>query len=212
MAEEKDKSSWFSKFTSFLLYMLGFGVALFVASYFLASWFTYGEFRFEWGLLSDPTFYGIFGIAFLVVLLIMLLNLSDGKGLFGGSGGGGGGAKVKTKGKVSKYYDTNWLTVEQLKKDPQFKYHTFDQLSRSDNIGIPIRAELVGKKLEVNMYKSIHTLVIGTTGSGKTTHLLIQPFRFFVKVMQNLVLLLQTLKVKFMTFILRNLEIEVITF
>ncbi len=171
MADDKEnKGSFLSRFSSFILLLLGFAVALFCASYVLASYWTYKEFRFSLELFSDQKFYSIFGVSFLLVLLFMLLNIGDGKGLLGGGGGGGNsGAKVKTKGKVSKYYDTNWLSIEQLKKDPQFKYHTYDQLSRSDNIGIPIRAELIGHKLEVNMYKSIHTLVIGTTGSGKTT-------------------------------------------
>ena len=173
MADDKEKKgSLWSRFTNFLIIMLGFAAALFCASYVLASYLTYKEFRFSMELFSDQKFYSIFGVSFLVVLLFLLLNLGDGKSLFGGGGGGSSGAKVKTKGKVSKYYDTNWLSIEQLKKDPQFKYHTYDQLSRSDNIGIPIRAELVGNKLEVNMYKNIHTLVIGTTGSGKTTQFL----------------------------------------
>ena len=80
-----------------------------------------------------------------------------------------GKAKVETKGGIKKYYDTNWITIEELKENKDFKFHYYEDLHRSDNVGIPIRAELVNGKLQVNMYKPIHTLVIGTTGAGKTT-------------------------------------------
>ena len=146
--------------------MIVLGVA--IVSFVLTGFLEYGKITFDLNLLTQERFLSMFGIITAVVILLYLLCMGDDGSLFK-FGKGNKDAKVKTRGDVSKYYDTNWLTKEQLRRDPQFKYHTYDNLSKSDNIGIPIRAELIGKTMHVNMYKSIHTLVIGTTGSGKTT-------------------------------------------
>ena len=50
-------------------------------------------------------------------------------------------------------------------------FNTYSNLKNQNADGIPIRAEYVNHKTEVNMVKPIHTIVIGTTGSGKTTML-----------------------------------------
>ncbi len=162
----REESSLISKFFYLLLKFFILCAGIFVAAFFAASYLTYKEFVIRIDTFSDPTFYTIFVLGCCATLLFILLNMGDKDELLGGSGGG---AKVKAKGKISKFYDTHWLSIETLKKDSQFKYHTFDQLSKSENIGIPIRAELIGRTMHVNMYNSIHTLVIGTTGSGKTT-------------------------------------------
>ncbi len=157
-----------SVFRNFLKFILFGAIAALLAAYVLASFMVTGTLTFDLELFTNGTFYSMF-IAILVVLaLLFLLNLSDdGSKLFGG--------KHKSKAKLSnkdgkeKFYNTEWMTLKQLKTDPQFKFHYYEQLSSSKNIGIPIRAEVVGGKLQVNMYKSIHTIVIGTTGAGKTT-------------------------------------------
>jgi len=82
------------------------------------------------------------------------------------------GASVKTKGGVKKFYDTNWLSVKELESNDKYMYHLYSDLSHVRKAGIPIRAEATGSKLKVNMYDPIHTLIIGTTGSGKTTALI----------------------------------------
>ena len=168
MADKKDESV-LSRLLHIILMIVLILIAIAVAAFVITSITEYGSFTFDLNILSSSKFLSIFGIGGALLILFYLLFMSDDGGLFGFGKGGDKGAKVKAKGDISKYYDTNWLTKEQLRRDPQFKYHTYDTLSKSDNIGIPIRAELIGKTMHVNMYKSIHTLVIGTTGSGKTT-------------------------------------------
>ncbi|MDD2564178.1 MAG: type IV secretory system conjugative DNA transfer family protein [Salinivirgaceae bacterium] len=50
-----------------------------------------------------------------------------------------------------------------------FKQIEFDSLNKTNIEGIPIKAEFVKNKLNITLSKPAHTLIIGTTGSGKTT-------------------------------------------
>lgn len=119
--------------------------------------------RWDPALLQNNTFLSISVAAFALIAFFYLINFTDRKKK------DTSGAKLKTKDGLKKYYDTHWLTEKELTTDKAFKYHLYSDLKNTDDLGIPIRAELRGKQLNVNMYKSIHTLVIGTTGSGKTT-------------------------------------------
>ncbi len=83
---------------------------------------------------------------------------------------GGSSAETKVEGGGDKFYDQDWLDEKTLVSDKKYGYATYDQLKSLNIEGIPIRAELKKGKLHVNLYqKDYHTLVIGTTGSGKTT-------------------------------------------
>ena len=166
MADEKKEASFGKKFkTIFLAFIFGM-IFVALASYCLSCYFIDGTIHFRdiMGTVTSPTYRNTFLLSFGVVLLIFLIAFSNSKFKFDS-----GGAKVSTKGGIKKFYDTNWLTTEELRKNPDFKFHLYEDLHRSDNIGVPIRAELIGNKLHVNMYKPIHTMVIGTTGAGKTT-------------------------------------------
>lgn len=50
-----------------------------------------------------------------------------------------------------------------------FKQIEFDSLNKTNIEGIPIKAECIKNKLNITLSKPAHTLIIGTTGSGKTT-------------------------------------------
>ncbi len=70
--------------------------------------------------------------------------------------------------KDSQYFNSRFVSEKELRSESKFKFYLWQDLHKCDKEGIVIRAELNGKQLLVNMYKPIHTLVIGTTGSGKT--------------------------------------------
>ena len=53
--------------------------------------------------------------------------------------------------------------------EQNFQIISYDELPQKEIKGIPIRAYEEGKKLKVTFSPPTHTLVIGTTGSGKTT-------------------------------------------
>lgn len=70
--------------------------------------------------------------------------------------------------KDEQYFNSRFITEEELRHDSRFRFHLWQDLKKCKTDGIVIRAEYRKKQLLVNMYKPIHTLVIGTTGSGKT--------------------------------------------
>lgn len=70
--------------------------------------------------------------------------------------------------KDSQYFNSRFVTEKELRTEKKFKFYLWQDLHKCDSEGIVIRAELDKKQLLINMYKPIHTLVIGTTGSGKT--------------------------------------------
>lgn len=164
MSKDKKKNKSFGeKLAKGLFKLLATIFGLIFAALAIAS-FDLKTQKFEFSLekLTSTSFYIILVVLFLLWLLYVLTRLTK-------EPKDDGGAKVEEIGGIQKYYDTNWLTIEQLKKDPVFKYHLYSDLKNSTNIGIPIRAQYIKGELHVNMYPSIHTLVIGTTGSGKTT-------------------------------------------
>ena len=165
MADEKNDG--FGKRFKKVFWALIIGViTVFICSYVGASMFIFGTIKIDdvMAVIAHQQFKTIFLIVFLIAFVTMLILLSEHK-----FGSGNSSAKVTTKGGMKKFYDTNWLSIEELRTNKDFKFHYYEDLHRSDNVGIPIRAEMVKNRLEVNMYKPIHTLVIGTTGSGKTT-------------------------------------------
>ncbi len=116
----------------------------------------------------NPT--STWGILFLVLggglYLIYILNKSlnpkkEGK------------ANVSAKDKEGKsteqYFNARWVTEKELRTDKSFIFSTWESLP-SIGDGPLLRSEVKGKGvLEVNMSSEpMHTLIIGTTGTGKT--------------------------------------------
>ena len=64
--------------------------------------------------------------------------------------------------------DTEWLTAKKLKKLKEFKVMDFKKVEENQD-GIVIGAEKKGKDVEVITTSQLHALIVGTTGSGKTT-------------------------------------------
>ena len=84
-----------------------------------------------------------------------------GKGLLGGKSGDGN----RVEGSLE---NSRFLTEQE--RDKYFPTFTYETLSQSKNDGVPARAVLNKKgKLEGNWKPGVHALVIGATGSGKTT-------------------------------------------
>ena len=70
--------------------------------------------------------------------------------------------------KANDLEDTEWLTTKKLKKMHEFTVTTWDKQSEQDD-EIVIGAEKKGKTLEIISTSQLHALIVGTTGSGKTT-------------------------------------------
>ena len=72
--------------------------------------------------------------------------------------------------------DTEWLTVKRLRKLREFTVTNFDSMSEHED-GIVIGAEKKGRQVEIITTSQLHALIVGTTGSGKTTALWIKTLR-----------------------------------
>lgn len=64
--------------------------------------------------------------------------------------------------------DTEWLTTKRLKKLKEFTVTTWESVKDKDD-EIVIGAEKKGKSVEIISTSALHALIVGTTGSGKTT-------------------------------------------
>ena len=76
-----------------------------------------------------------------------------------------GGGKKDKDGDQKEFYDVHWLSESELNKAHTFSFYK-DLKKQKD--GVVVRAEYKKGNLHINLSKPIHTLVIGTTGSGKT--------------------------------------------
>ncbi|MBO4413041.1 MAG: type IV secretory system conjugative DNA transfer family protein [Clostridia bacterium] len=104
---------------------------------------------------------GIGGGLLLFYVLLKILNVKP------ESGADSQGKTVKGD-KVSQYYDAAYISKSELETLSKFSPCTWDGIGKLKKDGIVIREELVHGKLHINLYDPIHTLIIGTTGSGKT--------------------------------------------
>lgn len=105
--------------------------------------------------------------AAIVLFLWIVFWLGTGK-----SGGGKSDSFFKRKAKdaavESSLENSRFLT--DVERDQLFPMISYDKLSEAKKDGVPVRA-IMDKKgnLQINFYSGAHSLVIGATGSGKTT-------------------------------------------
>lgn len=85
-----------------------------------------------------------------------------------GFSGGGGEGDTLGGDHIKQYFDARWIREDELMHDKKFMQTTYAKLGEIKKEGIIIRSLLRGSQLLINMYSPIHTMVIGTTGSGKT--------------------------------------------
>lgn len=123
--------------------------------------------------ITSPIVLGAAGAGAVLVTIMFASSAMSGKK-------DDGDAKVKERGDVKKYYDTNWVSAKELKTNSKYMYCPYSKLRSLNKVGIPIRAELTGNDIQVNMYdKDNHCLVIGTTGAGKTTQFIDPTIQIF---------------------------------
>ena len=107
--------------------------------------------------------FGIFAILLVLYLIYILSRVADKKSVFGS----------KPEKEQKQYYDSKWLSESELNK--KYVFSNFRNLNTVKD-GIVLRAEKSGHALKVNFSKEPwHTMVIGTTGSGKTS-MIISPY------------------------------------
>lgn len=77
------------------------------------------------------------------------------------------GSKTKEGKEISQYFDSRWITEKELRKEPKFHFCNWSSLGNMED-GTLLRSEFRDGKLLINMYRPMHSLILGTTGTGKT--------------------------------------------
>lgn len=150
-----------------LIFTLIMAIIGYIIGFVIVTFTTHQEFIFDVSLLVNQTCW----IASLVcggVALVFSLTKSTEK-----SSSTNPNKVTDSHGKVTEqFYSSRLVTREELQTNSKFMFTYYGDLKNYKRDGIPIRAErLKNGKTAVNMVKPIHTIVIGTTGSGKTTKL-----------------------------------------
>lgn len=121
----------------------------------------------EYSLLFKPELfielntyiYGLIAIALIVVLYFVFSNDASKKSARM--------LKTKAKGVEGALENSRFLTDKE--RDDLFKPYKYSKLNESKKDGVPVRAVVNGKNMDVNLSSPMHGLIIGATGSGKTT-------------------------------------------
>ncbi len=127
-----------------------------------------GEPLFSPQVLLKPEAY-IYGLVFPALLLLMYFALARRKVSVKKLMTGGGKKGRGPDGLLSPLENSRFLTDKE--RDKYFPGFRFSQATEVSKDGVPVRAVLnnKGNELEVNVCPGAHSLVIGATGSGKTT-------------------------------------------
>ncbi len=125
-------------------------------------------YKIDWSLLLKWQTWAIGAIGAFFVSLIFLLSGNNMDRYIFGSTKGLLGKKGKVDVVEGSLENSRFLT--DIERDKYFPGHTYNQLSHVKKDGIPVRAVLDKKNnLQVNFLPGAHSLIIGATGSGKTT-------------------------------------------
>ena len=141
-------------------------IILAIASVVLVRLYAFGE-EFMASMIFDGTTLGVAGLAYLCYMIYALLNYDK---VFKKKKPSGDKPTTTDKegNDVDQFANMRWVTDNELLTKKEFGFHFYSDLSSCKKDGVLIRSELQGKKLLTNMYDPIHTLILGTTGSGKT--------------------------------------------
>ena len=117
----------------------------------------------DWHMMLEPVTWA--QGAFAVVVLLLLLFVHDYRAISAKGMKEKKGLDARTEGALE---NSRFLTDKE--RDKYFPSYTYQQLAGVKKDGIPVRAIVDKKgKMQINFLPGAHSLVIGATGSGKTT-------------------------------------------
>ena len=141
---------------------------IYIASLVAVTYFKNKDFSGYGEYIGDPITLFVTAMLLGIGLLVKLFQMADGKGK---------PKKDKAidkakddKGKdVSQYFSTDFIPVADLKSKKEFNFCTTKNIRSVNKDGVLVRAEKIGSNIEINFIKPIHTLIVGTTSSGKSS-------------------------------------------
>lgn len=125
-------------------------------------------------VLTSTTSLIVLGCGLLAVLAYLVSTnkfYTDDKGGYTG--------KTASGSEMNQHYEARFVSEEELLTNPVFMPTTWKQLPKVKKTGVMIRSLYKNGVMHINMYNPIHTLIIGTTGSGKTTFVLDPAIRVY---------------------------------
>ena len=147
-------------------------IAAYLGAVVIVSYIKNGTLGFDTEYLADTITIFITIMAIAVLLLFKLFALADGKGKKKKNKGFDKAKDEKGK-EISQYFSNDFVSVEEMRTRKDFNFCTTKNIRQVTKDGVLVRAEKVGSNVEINFIKPIHTLIIGTTSSGKSTQYII---------------------------------------
>ena len=152
-------------------------IIIFVAIYLLAvvavTFFKTNQIGFDTTYLTDTITIFVTAMGVGIILLFKLFKMLDGKPNSKKDKGLSDKGKDSKGKEVEQYFSNDFISVDEMKSKKDFNFCTTKNIRTVNKDGVLVRAERVGSNIEVNFIKPIHTLIIGTTSSGKSTQYII---------------------------------------
>ncbi len=111
-------------------------------------------------------------------VLLGLFSFLNGRNFFKDSSGNFSGT-TESGDKMDQHYNARFITEKELAVNPKFMPTTFRDLPKLKKTGTVISSLYKNGQLRVNMFPEMHALIVGTTGSGKTTFVLEPAIRIY---------------------------------
>lgn len=122
-----------------------------------------GDYKLLWRpeIFLDPKTY-IYGgvLAVLILVLYFVYHIDSSKSAR---------RILNAKSKAIEASLENSRFMTEKERDFNFAPYKYAKLGQSKKDGVPVGAVLIGRELEINLAPPMHGLIIGSTGSGKTT-------------------------------------------
>lgn len=154
-----------STFVKILLKLVCFAVGAYVLAIILGGLISYQTVTFSLEVMTDGMTLLVFALLMLAFFVYILNEAMKGKNILAGT-------KKDDPSKTKQFFDSKFLSTKDLEKITTYSLYTN---LKSAKDGILVRSELKGSNLHINLRSPIHTMVIGTTGVGKTT-MFVDPF------------------------------------
>ncbi len=151
-----------SKFKKFLPLIII--IATFVIAIIVGGVTREDGFKFDASMITNTATIVILAVVYGIMILYYLSKFLK----FDMSASASGEGVTKSGDKISQYYDARFIKESELISLSKFMPCTWNTLKNVKKDGIVIRSLEKNGKLLINMYDPIHTMIIGTTGSGKT--------------------------------------------